>query len=157
MKLKRVVIAVAVVLLQVSAIRAEKASMSPAKLRETATHVVVGKVSAIFSRQQTVGDWKYTNYVAEITVDKIEKGEKKMIKTGELAYVRYWKRTWIGEGKLPTSTTGHRGLPSAGDTVRVYLARNAYDGFTGKNMDGGFNVIGANGFEKIKSAATTKR
>ena len=50
-----------------------------------------------------------------------------MIKTGELAYVRYWKRTWIGEGKLPTSTTGHRGLPSAGDTVRVFNDRGSVE------------------------------
>jgi hypothetical protein len=31
----------------------------------------------------------------------------------------------------------------------VYLARNAYDGYTFDNKDGGFNVIGANGFETL--------
>jgi hypothetical protein len=31
----------------------------------------------------------------------------------------------------------------------VYLARNAHDGFDPDNKDGGFNVIGANGFEKL--------
>ncbi len=36
-------------------------------------------------------------------------------------------------------------------TVRVYLARSAYDGFGYGNKDGGFNVIAPNGFEKIKS------
>jgi len=30
--------------------------------------------------------------------------------------------------------------------VLIYLAKNAYDGFTRDNHDGGFNVIGANGF-----------
>ena len=29
----------------------------------------------------------------------------------------------------------------------LYLACNAYDGFTQANTDGGFNVIGPNGFE----------
>jgi hypothetical protein len=49
----------------------------------------------------------------------------------------------------PPSTSGHRGLPEEGDRVRVYLARNAYDGFTDQNEDGGYNVIGANGFELL--------
>ena len=31
--------------------------------------------------------------------------------------------------------------------VLANLARNAYDGFTQDNTDGGFNVIGPNGFE----------
>ena len=38
-----------------------------------------------------------------------------------------------------------------GATIRAYLARNACDGF-GETKDGGFNVIGANGFEKVKAA-----
>ena len=35
----------------------------------------------------------------------------------------------------------------------MYLARNAYDGFGADNKDGGLNVIGANGFEKLKPAS----
>ena len=45
-----------------------------------------------------------------------------------------------------------RRIPKEGDRVRVYLARNAYDGF-GDNGDGGFNVIGANGFAPAPVAA----
>jgi hypothetical protein len=37
--------------------------------------------------------------------------------------------------------------------VRIYLARNAYDGYTYENKDGGFNVLGVNGFEKLKPKA----
>jgi hypothetical protein len=33
--------------------------------------------------------------------------------------------------------------------VRVYLARGAYDGFGAGSQDGGFDVLGANGFEKL--------
>ena len=53
---------------------------------------------------------------------------------------------------VPPSSPGHMGTPVEGDTVRVYLARNAYDGFTMDNTDGGFNVIGGNGFEKLTVA-----
>lgn len=126
--------------------KAEKVDLSPAQLLKTATHVVDGQVLAVFERTETHGDWRYTRYVAEVRVDKIEKGDG--IRSGELIYVRYWQREWIGKGDVPPSTSGHRGLPKDRDTIRVYLARNAYDGFSNDNNDGGFNVIGANGFQK---------
>jgi hypothetical protein len=39
-------------------------------------------------------------------------------------------------------------LPCVGETQRVYLARNANDGFV-EVSDNGFDVMGPNGFEKI--------
>ena len=135
-----------------SPLRAEKVSMSPEELLKTATHVITGQVTAIYQRTETAGDWKYTKYVAEIRIDKCEKGEG--VKKGDLVYARYWQRAWIGKGQLPPSTTGHRGLPSDGESIRVYLARNAYDGFSFDNKDGGFNVIGANGIEKLKPGSS---
>ncbi len=128
--------------------RGEKANMSPERLARTATHVIVGTVAQVYERTETIGDWAYTRYVAEVRVDAWEKGKE--APSSDLAYVRYWKRRWAGEGRMPLSTSGHRGLPKAGDTRRIYLARNAYDGFTRGNNDGGFNVIGANGFEKLQ-------
>jgi hypothetical protein len=122
--------------------------MSPQELRKTATHVITGQVTAVYQRTETAGDWKNTRYVAEVRVQECEKGDG--IKKGDLVYIRYWRRGWIGKGKVPPSTAGHRGLPSATEFIRVYLARNAYDGFTSSNKDGGFNVIGANGFEELK-------
>jgi hypothetical protein len=89
--------------------------------------------------------------VAEIRVDECTKGAG--LAKGDLVYARYWQRAWRGAGQPYPSTIGHRGLPATGDTLRVYLARNAYDGFTSANNDGGFNVIGANGFEKLKAGA----
>jgi hypothetical protein len=143
-------VAVAGLTALVSAIRAEKVDMSADELRKTATHVVMGQVTAIYERAETEGDWKYTRYVAEVRVGECEKGDG--IRKGALVYVRYWRRAWVGKGQIPPSTVGHRGLPDAGDSVRVYLARNAYDGFSQDNKDGGFNVLGANGFEKLKPA-----
>ena len=135
--------------LLVTAVRAEKPQMSPEELRETATDVVTGKVMAIYARAETSGDWKYTKYVAEIRVDGCEKGDG--ARQGNLVYARYWTRGWIGKGEVPPSTAGHRDLPRDGEVLRVYMARNAYDGFGSDNKDGGFNVIGANGFEKLKA------
>jgi hypothetical protein len=144
-------LAVAASVVLVCAVRAEKVNMSPEQLRKTATHVVTGQVTAVYARTETEGDWKYTRYVAEVRVGECEKGDG--VKKGDLVYVRYWRRTWVGKGRVPPSSGGHRGLPSAGESIRVYLARNAYDGFTPNNKDGGFNVIGANGFETLKRAS----
>ncbi|MBM4002009.1 MAG: hypothetical protein FJ295_01795 [Planctomycetes bacterium] len=54
--------------------------------------------------------------------------------------------------RQPPDTSGHRGLPREGQSIRVFLARNAYNGF-GETKDGGFNVIGANGFEALNPPA----
>lgn len=133
--------------------RAEKVNMSARELQNTATHVVTGTVRAIYHREETVGRWHYERFVAEIRVEASEKGEG--LEPGHLLYARYWHRTWRGDGFPPPSTSGHRGLPKAGDHLRVYLARNAYDGFTNDNHDGGYNVIGANGFEPYDPASPT--
>jgi hypothetical protein len=127
--------------------RGEKVPLSPEELRATATHIVVGQVTAVYTRAETSGDWQYTHYLAEVRIAETEKGDG--LKKGEPVYVRYWQRRWISRQKQPPSTIGHRGLPNQGDTIRVYVARNAYDGF-GNTSDGGFNVIGANGFEAVK-------
>jgi hypothetical protein len=128
---------------------AEKVDMPRAGLQSTATHVITGTVKAVYTRKETEGEWRYTRYVAEVKVKTVEKGEG--LKPGGLAYVRYWTRSWIGGREMPPSTSGHRGLPEEGETLRIYLARNAYDGFSTENHDGGFNVIGANGFERLSS------
>ena len=85
----------------------------------------------------------------------MEKGDG--VEPEELVYARYWRRQWVGPGQMPTSTTGHRGLPARGDKIRVYLAQNAYDGFSRDNNDGGFNVIGANGFQVLEEANPADR
>jgi hypothetical protein len=131
--------------------RAEKVNMSPEQLLKTATHVVTGPVLAIYERTRDEGDFRVTRYVAEVRVETCEKGDGP--KKGDLVYVRYWRRRWIARRPMPPDTLGHRGLPAEGDTIRVYLARNAYDGFNPNNNDGGFNAIGANGFETLKPAS----
>lgn len=132
----------------------EKANLTPAELREVATHVVVGEVRAIYARTVRDGSWEVTYHLAEVAPSSVEKGQV-VGRDGEdetgLVYVRYWTRRWTGFFSAPPSTNGHRGVPAAGDTLRIYLARNAYDGFYKENDDSGFNVIGANGFERLKA------
>ena len=150
--MKATSIAVLTVLMLASAgqLRAEKAPMTPEELLETSTHAVVGTITTIYQREETIGDWHYTNFLAEIHVEKCEKGEG--VEADSLVYARYWRRRWVGLGLMPPSTSGHDPLPDEGDQVRAYLAKNAYDGFTRDNKDGGFNVIGCDGFEIIKPA-----
>ncbi len=131
--------------------RLEKVDMSPEELRRVATHIVVGKVQAIYERQEQAGNYKYTRFVAEVRVESGEKGDG--LKKEDLIYVRYWRKAYVGRGLPPPDTGGHRGLPAVGQTLRIYLAKNAYDGFTFENKDGGFNVIGANGFEALPEKA----
>jgi len=121
--------------------------MPPAWLKKTATHVIIGTVNAVYESTATDNDWKTTRYVAEVRIKSIEKGED--LKAGELVYVRYWHRQWISKNPPEPNTNGHRGLPDRGTTLRIYLAKNAYNGF-GQTNDDGFDVVGANGFEKLK-------
>jgi len=132
----------------------EKANLSPEALREVATHVVVGEVLAIYTRTVRDGSWEVTHHLAEVAPSSVEKG-KIAPPDGDddtgLVYVRYWTRSWTGFFSAPPSTNGHRGVPAVGESLRIYLARNAYDGFYTDNDDGGFNVIGANGFERLET------
>ena len=115
--------------------------------RKAATHIVTGEVKAIYQRVVKEGNWKVTRYVAEVAIEKVEKGDD--LKADGLVYARYWRRSWNSRKPQPPSTGGHRGIPKEGDTLRIYLARNAYDGF-GTVKDNGYTVFGANGFEKLK-------
>lgn len=133
-----------------AASHAEKMDLSPDRLGRLATHTVTGAVLAIYERNESKDGWNYRRFIAEVRVIKCEQGVG--VSEGELIYVRYWRRKWIGQGLVPPRTLGHRGLPASGQTLRIYLARNAYDGSDHGNNDDGFNVLLANGFEKLPEA-----
>lgn len=128
-------------------LKAEIAPKTPEEMHKMATHVVTGKVKGIYAATSRQGDYQRTHYVAELAVDKIEKGEGLAEK--QLIYVRYWQQRWVGRGMQPPGTNGHFDVPAAGDAVRVYLVNKGYDG-GGEVGDGGFNVVFADGFVKLK-------
>jgi hypothetical protein len=131
-------------------VSAEVPMKSPAVLWKTATHVVVGTVRTIYSRTVVDSHWRNRRFVAEVAVEAVEKGAG--IEQGGLAYVRYWDKEWLGRpNEMPTGASGHSGDPKEGDRVRIYLARNAHDGYD-QSRDGGFNVIGPNGFQPPTAA-----
>jgi hypothetical protein len=123
---------------------AGKVPSSKKALEDTATHIVVGKVQAIYGKRQEKDGYEYRNFVAEVKIHKLEKG------TGpkNLIYVRYYDVKWIGPGQMPTGESGHIDRPKSGKTYRIYLAQNAYaGGGSQEKEDGGYDVLYTNGFQ----------
>ena len=131
---------------------AAKAPSSKEQLEEIATHVVVGKVQAIYSYKEREGipvlsGYEYDHKVAEVKIEKVEKGKM----SESLVYVRYWSRKWKGLGLPPPGGQSYENQPRKGQACRFYLAKNAYDGWSkDENQDGGYNVIYVNGIQPIK-------
>ena len=128
-----------------------KAPSSKKELETLATHIVVGKVQAVYSYKdregiRLVSDYEYDHKVAEVKVEKVEKGKI----SESLVYVRYWSRTWKGIGLPPPGGQSYENQPKKDQTCRFYLARNAYDGWSRQgNNDGGYNVVYVNGIQPI--------
>jgi hypothetical protein len=130
-----------------TAVFAAKAITPKAQLEKEATHIVVGKVRSISSSQQLKSQWAFTNYVAEIVIDKVEKGEG--LKAGDVAQVRYHSQGWRGSGSPPPYDSGHSPIPKQDDSVRVYLVNRGYNG-AGYTADGRYDVYYKNGFEVLR-------
>ena len=128
-----------------------KAPSSKLELETIATHIVVGKVQAVYSYKKREGiplvsGYEYDHNVAEVKIEKVEKGKI----SESLVYVRYWSRTWRGIGLPPPGGQSYENQPKKDQTCRFYLARNAYDGWSRQgNNDGGYNVVYVNGIQPI--------
>ena len=128
-----------------------KAPSSKQELETIATHIVVGKVQAVYSYKEREGiplvsGYEYDHKVAEVKIEKVEKGKI----SESLVYVRYWSRKWKGIGLPPPGGQSYENQPKKGQTCRFYLARNSYDGWSRKgNNDGGYNVVYVNGIQPI--------
>lgn len=92
------------------------------EFREEADHVVVGRVAAVYEtdvRRDDRAGWVDTKYCIEIDVESVERGGAGPGRP-PLLYAHAWSARdrpgpdWAGPG-------GHRGLPGAGDRVRLYL------------------------------------
>ena len=138
---------VLVSLLVLPSAKGAKADYSKKQLEQVATHIVVGKVQAIYSRTEREGNYEYDRKMAEVKIDKVEKGKI----SESLVYVRYWSRTWKDLGLPPPGGQSYETQPKKEQTCRFYLAKNAYDGWSqNENKDGGFNVVYVNGVQPIK-------
>ena len=129
-----------------------KAPSSKQELETIATHIVVGKVQAVYSYKEREGiplvsGYEYDHKVAEVKIEKVEKGKV----SEKLIYVRYWSRKWKGMVLPPPGGQSFSPQPEKGQMCRFYLAKNSYDGLSEKgNQDGGYNVVYVNGVEPIK-------
>ena len=127
-----------------------KAPSSKQQLETIATHIVVGKVQAVYSYKEQEGiplvsGYEYDHKVAEVKIEKVEKGKI----SESLVYVRYWSRKWIGLGFPPPGGQSYENQPKKGQAYRFYLAKNSFDGWKDGNKDGGFNVVYVNGIQPI--------
>ncbi|HJQ79378.1 MAG TPA: hypothetical protein VJ828_05455 [Lacipirellulaceae bacterium] len=114
---------------------AEIPNKSPDQLEELASHIFTGKVMKIYSTvDRSSPKWEFTYSVAEIQVADVEKGEHE----GRLAYVRFWRKRFMGDGPPEPSHYGHRGVPKVGSHTRVYVMT--------EEEDGGYDVLSPNGF-----------
>ena len=128
-----------------------RAPSSEDQLEKIATHIIVGKVQAVYSYKEREGvplvsGYEYDHKVAEVKIEKVEKGKI----SENLVYVRYWSRKWKGIGLPPPGGQSYENQPKKDQTCRFYLAKNSYDGWKDGNKDGGFNVVYVNGIQPIK-------
>jgi hypothetical protein len=129
---------------------AAKRLSSKAELEEGATHIIVGKVRSIISTEHVAPNWLTTTYFANVSIDKIEKGQG--LKVGGIVQLRYMHLSWQGAGSPPPHDSGHSPTPKNDDFVRVYLVNNGYNG-AGYTKDGGYDVYYKNGFEILVQPA----
>ncbi len=142
-----VLVASTVLLLLACPAPAEKAPYSTEQLESTATHIVVGKVQAIYTCTEREGNYEYVRKVAEVKIDKLEKGRG----PSGVIYVRYFDRHWKGKGLVPPGGGSYWPQPKKGGTYRFYLALNAYDGWSAEGTkDGGYNVVYVNGVQSVE-------
>ena len=120
-----------------SPLRAEVPKRSTDELKSDASHIVIGKVQAVYSTKRKSADWEDTDLVAQLTVLQVEKGTQ--LSPGDVVYSHYWNKKWTGKGDPEPHSTGHGGV-SKGDFVRAHLTRK----------NGTFRVLLPNGFTSLK-------
>ncbi|HSI32305.1 MAG: hypothetical protein ACAI43_03485 [Phycisphaerae bacterium] len=107
----------------------------PDDLQKNATHIVAGKVVAVYATEVPLDREGMTNrlYAIEVTVTKAEKGEG--LAEGKVVFAKCWT-----PAKRPRGWAGGQGqnkVPAAGETGKLYLAQQA---------DGTYTVLSPNGW-----------
>ena len=86
----------------------------PADPRESATYVVAGKVTKVFARDND----GFTDFVVQIRIDDIEKGEG--YRSGDFIYAYAFKRKAGGSTGEP-GIGGHREIPKEGQHIKAWI------------------------------------
>jgi hypothetical protein len=107
--------------------------LSTENLRAAASHIFRGQVLRIYqSVEQTSPDMETTYFLAEIQVDRQEKGPP----VGQVVYLRFHTRRYTGPDLAPPGHYGLRNIPRRGDTIRAYAILVE---------SGGYEVVEPNG------------
>ena len=134
-------VALAVALVVVTSASAEIPNQSKHDLHADATHALVGTVQRTYERKEQQGNFEYTYCVAEVAVERVDKGTD--VAARDRVFVRYWRKKWTGEGRGLPDHYGHRNIPGSGDAVEVYVKGDRKTGF---------DVLSPNGFFAVTKA-----
>jgi hypothetical protein len=120
--------------------------------RSQATHVLVGTVAGVYTREEQ--DTRY--YLVEVAVEKVEKGEG--FKPGDTFYVGcylwvpdYYKGRRLTEDqqkRLALRGAAYSGVPKEGERVRVYAK---HDAVYANGRRGKYTAIYPDWYEAVKA------
>lgn len=131
--------AVIVVLTMSMNAQAEIPKKSREKLKEMASHQLIGTVTNTYERKETRGQFEFTLGVAEVAVEEVGKGTD--IEKRDCVFVRYWNKRWTGSGNPPPDHYGHWNIPQKSDKAEIYVKGD---------RQSGFDVLSPNGFFERK-------
>lgn len=96
------------------------AGSEPVELK-SASHVAIATVTGVFAKDSKEQGWTYTDYVFEIVVEKLEKGEGPQ--TGKVLYLRRGMISKIEDKNAPIpGIIGLVHVPKEGDSIRVHFS-----------------------------------
>jgi hypothetical protein len=130
----------------------ERVPLDAQGLQRESTHIVVGQVKGVYSRDAESTLYGrgtiVTRFLIEIEIQGIEKGDG--LKKGNLVYARCWGLKKRGEFGNRPGPSSHSPIPQEGEVVKAYLARGKYSP-TGQE-DNGYAVVYPNGIEVLENA-----
>ena len=96
---------------------AEALAELPTEPRESASHIVTGTVSKVFSRDRGAAS-EFVDYAVQIRIEGVEKGTGQ--RKGEAIYACAFCRKPSARKDQP-GVGGHRGIPKEGQRIRAWL------------------------------------
>ncbi len=136
-----------IAVISVASVWAARPNASPEQLQRNSTVIVTGSVKCTYSSTSQDENWETTKFVAEVVIDRCEKGE---LPPRSIVYARYYQKRWIGKGIIPAGYSGISPQPQEGQSVRLHLTTEWNESLD-RESDGGLNIIGPNGVEVLKT------